>query len=275
MATSISTQDASLHSKKRKREEDVEVARDQKQPALSKTEKRKRARAAKAAKLGGREHGKMVSEDGGIDEAIGNMDGQLLADFFVQKAKRHNKELSAVELNDLYIPVHAFRDTSSWKSKRKLENMPDFLKTFSSDHGASLSQASEINGDPHTLVITLAGLRAAEITRALRQFQNQECAVAKLFAKHIKLKEAQESVEKTRIGIGIGTPVRLNDLVKSKALKLDSLKRIVIDGSFIDQKKRGIFDMKDLHFPLLEFLNLPELCERYTSEEQQVQLLVF
>jgi uncharacterized protein YdcH (DUF465 family) len=34
--------------------------------------------------------------------------------------------------------------------------------------------------------------------RALRQFQNKDSAVAKLFAKHIKLDEARETVKKTR-----------------------------------------------------------------------------
>lgn len=39
-----------------------------------------------------------------IDESIGKMDGRLLADFFAQKVKRHNKEISAVELSDLSVP---------------------------------------------------------------------------------------------------------------------------------------------------------------------------
>lgn len=40
----------------------------------------------------------------GIDESIGKMDGRLLADYFAQKARRHNKEITAVELNDLSVP---------------------------------------------------------------------------------------------------------------------------------------------------------------------------
>ena len=47
----------------------------------------------------------------GIDESIGKMDGRLLVDHFAQKAKRHNKEITAVELNDLSVPgvylIHA------------------------------------------------------------------------------------------------------------------------------------------------------------------------
>jgi protein CMS1 len=59
-----------------------------------------------------------------------------------------------------------------------------------------------------------AGLRAADVTRALRKFQTEKSMVAKLFAKHIKLKEAIEMVSKTRMGIGVGTPQRLIDLMK-------------------------------------------------------------
>lgn len=78
-----------------------------------------------------------------------------------------------------------------------------------------LSNAFEEKGRPHTLVIAGAGLRAADMTRALRDFQSKESMVAKLFAKHIKLKEAEEMARKTRMGIGVGTPQRIGDLLDS------------------------------------------------------------
>lgn len=58
-------------------------------------------------------------------------------------------------------------------------------------------------------------------------------------------------------------------------LKVDELERIVIDGSHIDQKQRGIFDMKDTHLPLLQLLKRPELRERYGSSKKKTQILVF
>lgn len=61
----------------------------------------------------------------------------------------------------------------------------------------------------------------------------------------------------------------------SGALKLEALERIVIDGSYIDQKKRGIFDIKEVHFPLLQLLTRPELRERYGAEKNGVKILVF
>lgn len=64
-----------------------------------------------------------------------------------------------------------------------------------------------------------AGLRAADLTRSLRKYQTKEALVAKLFAKHIKLKEAVETVKKSRISIGVGTPKRIFDLLDDGMFK--------------------------------------------------------
>ncbi|KAJ5548766.1 Protein CMS1 [Penicillium frequentans] len=210
----------------------------------------------------------------GIDESIGRMDGKLLADYFAQRAQKLDKELSAVELNDLSVSDSTFLDTSAYTEPRTLEKLPEFLKTFS-PKGSDLSKASEQKGTPHTLVITGAGLRAADIVRALRSFQTKESIVGKLFAKHIKLDEAKQFLQRAQMGIGIGTPTRVSDLVESGDLKLNELQRIVIDGSHIDQKQRGIFDMKDTHFPLLKLLTRPELRERYAAKKNKTQILIF
>ncbi|KAL4885023.1 U3-containing 90S pre-ribosomal complex subunit-domain containing protein [Aspergillus karnatakaensis] len=211
---------------------------------------------------------------GTVDEAIGKMDGRLLADHFVQKAKRHNKELSAVELEDLSVPDSAFLDTSSFTSDRTLEKLPGFLKAFSAK-GSDLAKAAEQKGTPHTIVVSPAGLRAADVVRALRIFQTKESPIGKLFAKHIKLEEAKQFLERARVAIGAGTPARISDLIESGSLKLDELKRIVIDGSYVDQKQRGIFDMKETHLPLLQLLTRSELRERYGAKEKKIEILVF
>lgn len=39
-----------------------------------------------------------------IDESIRMMNGALLADHFAQRTKKFNKEITAVELNDLHVP---------------------------------------------------------------------------------------------------------------------------------------------------------------------------
>jgi protein CMS1 len=140
----------------------------------------------------------------------------------------------------------------------------------------------------------LVKTRTDRYSRALRSFQTKESIVGKLFAKHIKLEEAKQFLTRARSGIGAGTPTRISDLIESGkftqlidvrleacadrllgTLNLDELERIVIDGSHIDQKQRGIFDMKDTHMPLLKLLTRPELRERYGASKKGVKILVF
>lgn len=58
-------------------------------------------------------------------------------------------------------------------------------------------------------------------------------------------------------------------------LSLEHLERIVIDASYIDQKKRGIFDMKETQAPLMQLLNRDGLKERYGSTLDRVDLLIY
>lgn len=52
----------------------------------------------------------------------------------------------------------------------------------------------------------------------------------------------------------MGTPDRLVALLEEQALSTANLKQVLIDVSYIDQKKRGILDMKELHEPLIKLL---------------------
>ncbi|WPH01617.1 Protein CMS1 [Acrodontium crateriforme] len=211
----------------------------------------------------------------GINKAIAHMESRLMADHIAQRTKRFQPDLSLVEVEELFIPEKAIVDTTMWKKERATEHLPKFLGHFAGVRknkkagkgGPKLEVAPDEKGSPHTLVIAGAGLRAADLTRSLRQFQTKEGMVAKLFAKHIKLKEAIETVEKTRINIGVGTPQRIIDLLDNGALKISSLERIVIDASHIDQKKRGILDMKETQAPLVQLLSREDLKEKYGREE--------
>lgn len=59
------------------------------------------------------------------------------------------------------------------------------------------------------------------------------------------------------------------------ALSSSSLERVVVDCSHIDQKRRGIFDMRETQQPLLALLNQPELKSRYGIGSGKVRLLFF
>ncbi|KAI9668354.1 MAG: hypothetical protein M1829_005558, partial [Trizodia sp. TS-e1964] len=203
----------------------------------------------------------------GINNNIRAMDKRLLADYFAQCLRRFEPDLSSLELEDRYISYQSIQDTSSWEMDRDPQNIPQFLEHFSTKSGGSnkLSWASKSKGSPHTLAITTSGMRAAELTRALRTFQSKDSAVAKLFAKHLKIEDTMKFLSNTRVGLAVGTPGRILDLVEQGALQLDILERIVIDGSYVDGKKRGIFDIKEIFNPLVMFLNRPGLKERLTA----------
>lgn len=153
--------------------------------------------------------------------------------------------------------------------------------------------------------------------RVLRTFQTKEAAIAKLFAKHIKLREAVEYVKKTRYftssslstlevllltfqGWDLGLVLLLVSSTFSKqvcctsfillqhdnflwvtvlisvgALSLSDLEQVVVDCSHIDQKKRGIFDMRETLQPLMALLNKSELKSRYGNGSGKVRLLLY
>ena len=90
----------------------------------------------------------------------------------------------------------------------------------------------------------------------------------------------------------MGTPTRLNDLVENGkaacevgawfdanavpgALSLENIERLVVDASHIDQKKRGVMDMKDTLMPLARWLSRKEFKDRYTATDKQLQLLFY
>lgn len=204
--------------------------------------------------------------------------------------------------------ANAIQDTTSWDKPRNLDNLPGFLEKFSSNP-TKLWSASKKNGAPHTIIVAAAGLRAADLarymperqgflalltccSRVIRKFQTKDATVAKLFAKHIKLKDSIAFLKSTRTGIAVGTPTRLNDLMEEGwvpnpklgwtnltifigALAVDRLERIIIDASYIDQKKRGILEMKETQVPLTAWLGKKELRERYGTSSKGIDLLFY
>lgn len=64
-------------------------------------------------------------------------------------------------------------------------------------------------------------------------------------------------------------------MLEKNALKVKNLKRVVIDGSHADQKKRSIFDMKELLGPMIKLLSIKAIKDRLDAEENRIRVLVF
>ncbi|PHH88686.1 hypothetical protein CDD83_7199 [Cordyceps sp. RAO-2017] len=233
-----------------------------------------RPKQRKKQKTRGREDDETLNMDLGLNTLFSRMDNQLLADHLAQKTTRFGTDLSPVELSDLTVPATYIQDTTSWQKDRTLSHLPTFLSDFTAKP-ESLKAAPKKNGSPHTLIVAGAGLRAADIVRAVRTFSGKDNAVAKLFAKHIKVDEQVAFLQSRKTGIGVGTPARLTELIDNGALSLDNLQRLVVDASHIDQKKRGIMDMKDTMVPLARFLARQEFKGRYGDEKEPLRLLFY
>lgn len=89
---------------KRRREDshDIRLEKNETSPIIEEGNSGKKKERKRTKKIGdgARDSGKK----GGIDESIGKMDNRLLADFFARQAKRHGDELTALELNDIFVP---------------------------------------------------------------------------------------------------------------------------------------------------------------------------
>ena len=156
------------------------------------------------------------SETADVNEAIRHLDNILLSDHFAKQIKRHLGDLSTVELDQKYLPSTAFLNTSAFDASRKQSTLPEYIKKFTLGGEDELKDTTGATSSPHTLVIASSGIRAADLTRfgelktcvfpialtsisrSLRVYQSDEAAVAKLFAKHIKLADSMDYVKKTR-----------------------------------------------------------------------------
>ncbi|KAK6206132.1 Protein cms1 [Pestalotiopsis sp. IQ-011] len=228
----------------------------------------------KKKKTGYEQDDSLLDTELGVNTGIAFMDPQLMADHLAQRMTKFGTDLSPLELADLYISPASIHDTTSWQEPRTLAKLPEFLEKFTKDPKV-LSKAPKQKGAPHTLIVTGAGLRAADIVRSLRRYQSKENSVAKLFAKHIKIDESIKFLSSHRTGLAVGTPQRLTDLVENGSLSLANLERLVVDASHIDQKKRGVLDMKEITMPLTKWLTRQELKDRYTAEEKPVHLIFY
>jgi len=73
-----------------------------------------------------------------LNETVARMDPMLVADYIGQKLRKFEKELSAVELEDRFIPSSAFLDTTSYAGERTLADLADYLEKSGAPSTAAL-----------------------------------------------------------------------------------------------------------------------------------------
>jgi protein CMS1 len=207
------------------------------------------------------------------DESVSARSPALLSDLFAQTIQKHLKNATSLEQSDLSLSSNVFRDTTEFEGPRIAARFPDFLRQYVKPPSA----LTECDGaaSPHTAVIVSAGMRVADLYRALLTFNTETSKVGKLIAKHMKLSESVEYLRKAKVGIVVTTPRRLADLISEDAVQVKHLRRIVIDGSNRNEKKQTIFDMKEIFLQLMDLFNHERLRPSLGMGAGMVELMVF
>jgi len=172
-----------------------------------------------------------------------------LQSYLSAKQARTFSTMSALELEDMQIPVASIADTTRWTGPRTLDQLVDFIAKVLPTLRTRLSQKSKSKGAPTLLFVTGAALRVADVTRVLKDKRlrgEKGGEVAKLFAKHFKLEEHVTYLKRTKVGVAVGTPGRIGKLLcETDALTLSALTHIILDVTFRDAKKRTLLDIPE------------------------------
>ncbi|XP_053164822.1 protein CMSS1 isoform X3 [Hemicordylus capensis] len=162
---------------------------------------------------------------------------------------------SVIELEELKLPDACFLPandlTHSFSSYLK-EICPKWAK-LRKNHKEKKSVVM--------LIMCSSALRCLELIKSITAFKG-DGKVMKLFAKHIKIQEQVKMLEKGVIHVGVGTPGRIKALVEQEGLNLTSLKYLILDWNWRDQKLRRLVDIPEIRKETIELLEMEliKLC---------------
>ncbi|GAC73057.1 hypothetical protein PANT_8d00046 [Moesziomyces antarcticus T-34] len=100
-------------------------------------------------------------------------------------------------------------------------------------------------------------------------------SVAKLFARHFKLKEHEAWLREHTTPLAAGTPQRVAALIASGSLHLDSLQALVIDQTWVDAKQRNVFDTFETRDELMKLLALDAVMAALKRSASPTKLVLF
>ncbi|XP_075053115.1 protein CMSS1 isoform X2 [Mixophyes fleayi] len=161
--------------------------------------------------------------------------------------QHYGKTRSVIELEDLKLP-----DTCFVKPNDLSHTVSSYLKEIC-PKWSKLSKNHKEKKSVLLLVVCSSAHRTLELIKLLIAFKG-ETKIMKLFAKHIKIKEQIERLEKNIIHVGVGTPGRIKALIKQDGLSLESLKYLVWDWNWRDQKLRRMVDIPEVKKDMVELL---------------------
>ncbi|XP_067897111.1 protein CMSS1 isoform X2 [Heterodontus francisci] len=156
-------------------------------------------------------------------------------------------ERSVIELQELKLP-----DSCFLQSNDLTHTLSSYLKQVC-PKWVKLCRNHTENKSVLMLIICSSALRALEMIRLMTAFKG-DCKTLKLFAKHIKIEEQIKWLAKGVIHLGVGTPGRIRNLIERDGLSLQSLKYVILDWNWRDQKLRRLMDIPEVKQETLKLL---------------------
>lgn len=195
---------------------------------------------------------------------------EVIAEFINSKISRKHTNLSALELSDLYFTKNDIRSTSEFTKPRTLDNLLDYinqrfknmlpgkqqqqqlakLKNKKNKKGEDAKQESNDGNDEQIenarkfiAIVSMSAIRACDVHRATKDLNGSSL---KLINKN-KIDVDLKLVKSTKSRVLCCTPGRLQKVLNSPDSQLQKaeVKIILVDNSYLDQKKQNIWDIKE------------------------------
>ncbi|KAJ9103011.1 hypothetical protein QFC20_004819 [Naganishia adeliensis] len=167
-----------------------------------------------------------------------------LDEWLFDNLKEAFPKASDMELADLRIPTGFIMSTSQWTEPRDLSTLPAFIQK----QCPPLPKNIKKEGTPSIIILSLSGIRCADVVRSLKTMDPKPPGeIAKLFAKHFKVSEQIEHLQKTKICLAAGTPNRIGKiLADSEALHIRQQTVILLDLTYRDSKNRTLLSIPEI-----------------------------
>lgn len=171
---------------------------------------------------------------------IPKSDTTTISEFFATLIREKNPNLSALELDEIYLKKNDFISTAKFNMERNLDNIMPFMEQFSKS--------------PRSIILTMSNMRVADLSRKLGGNKTS----CKLFAKN-KLKDdlatlteifdldSKNKKKNSLIKYFITTPTRLSKILEENKLLYEGKDKldIIVDASFFDPKDNTILTFEN------------------------------
>lgn len=177
---------------------------------------------------------------------------------WAQEFVKDHKELTDIEMEPYRISVDNFRDLpSDYSEYRNKDDMQQLLKTLVPSWEREFSEKTNVKryqkfGHPSIIIICSGALRALEIIKQMPELQKM-CNIAKLFSRHMKVKDQVSVLNTKMFRIVVGTPNRLHKLFYEQALSLENCCNVVLDCKR-DSKLKTMISQKETRADLFMLL---------------------